>query len=256
MAKKKTITLLSWNVNGIRAISNKGFTEWLKKERPDILCLQETKAALDQVPKDIMALEGYNKVFALGERKGYSGVGLLSTMAPRKIATDIGSKACDGEGRIIRADYDDFILFNVYFPNGNASAERLQYKLDFYKDFLKHVNALVRKGNNIVFCGDVNTAHTEIDLARPKENEDVSGFLPVERAWIDKVVADGFVDTFRMFTKEGAHYSWWDYKTRARERNVGWRIDYIFVNEAFKNNIRSAFIMYDIQGSDHCPIGV
>ena len=149
-----------------------------------------------------------------------------------------------------------FILFNVYFPNGNASEERLQYKLKFYDAFLKHAKALVDKGKNVIFCGDVNTAHTEIDLARPKENETVSGFLPIERAWIDNVIKNGFVDTFRMFNDSGGHYSWWDYKTRARERNVGWRIDYVFVNHSFKKKVRSAFIMPKIYGSDHCPIGI
>ncbi|MFC1808936.1 exodeoxyribonuclease III [Candidatus Omnitrophota bacterium] len=248
--------IISWNVNGIRAIHKKGFVPWLVEEQPDILCLQETKASFDQVPDDIKCAQGYAAHFALGERKGYSGVGILSKIKPKKIITEIGKKACDGEGRIIRADFDNFILFNVYFPNGNASQERLDYKMNFYEEFLKYVTALCRRGKKVIFCGDVNTAHTEIDLARPKENENVSGFLPIERAWIDECIKHGFVDTFRLFTESGGHYSWWDYKTRARERNVGWRIDYVFVSENMKKKVKSAFIMSDVFGSDHCPLGV
>jgi exodeoxyribonuclease-3 len=256
MTKSNEITLISWNVNGIRAVHKKGFNEWLQKSDPDILCLQETKASADQVPLEIAGAKGYHSYFSLGERKGYSGVGLLTKIEPKKVATELGSKACDGEGRIIRADFDDFIVFNVYFPNGKASAERLQYKFDFYEDFLKYIAALCQRGKKVIFCGDVNTAHTAIDLARPKENEETSGFLPAERAWIDKCIKRGFVDTFRMFTNEGGHYSWWDFKTRARERNIGWRIDYVFVSENLKEQVASAFINTDIFGSDHCPIGI
>jgi len=256
MKRNSGITIISWNVNGIRAVHKKGFVEWLKNADPDILCLQETKAAPEQVPPDIAHAQGFHSFFSLGERKGYSGVGVLTKIKPKAIMTELGTKKCDGEGRIIRADFDDFILFNVYFPNGKASKERLQYKLEFYDEFLKYALALCKRGRNVLFCGDVNTAHTEIDLARPRENEETSGFLPAERAWIDQCVHHGFNDTFRLFTKEGGHYSWWDFKTHARERNIGWRIDYIFVSKNMKERVTSAFIDANVFGSDHCPVGI
>jgi exodeoxyribonuclease-3 len=154
------------------------------------------------------------------------------------------------------ADYGRFILFNIYFPNGKASKERLQYKLKFYDLFLEMIDHLFAEGRKIVICGDLNTAHKEIDLARPTQNEKISGFLPVERAWMDKLVAHGFLDTFRIFNQEGENYSWWDLKTKARERNVGWRIDYFFISDNMKDKIKSAFILADVTGSDHCPVGI
>ena len=248
--------ILSWNVNGLRAVYKKGFMDWLRKDQPDILCLQETKALPEQLPGELQNVEGYDTYYASAERKGYSGVALLSKAEPKGIRKGFGVRQFDSEGRILVADYGDFLLFNIYFPNGKASAERLRYKMAFYDAFLEHVDALKDQGRKIVICGDVNTAHKEIDLARPKENETVSGFLPEEREWIDTFVSHGYVDTFRMFEKEGGHYSWWDYKTRARERNVGWRIDYFYISETLKDNLRSAFILSDVMGSDHCPIGI
>ena len=162
----------------------------------------------------------------------------------------------DDEHRAIVADYGDFLLFNVYFPNGKASRERLEYKLRFYDLFLDHIDQLKAKGRKIVICGDINTAHKEIDLARPKANEKISGFLPEERAWMDRLVDHGFLDTFRIFHPEEGHYSWWDLKTRARERNVGWRIDYFFISANLKDGIRSAFILKEVKGADHCPVGI
>lgn len=246
--------IISWNINGIRAIAKKGLGEWITEVSPDILCLQETKASADQVPKEIAQLSGYYQYFTLGERKGYSGVGVLTKHEPKKVSTVFGLPACDGEGRIIQLDFNDFILLNIYFPNGNASPERLAYKLAFYDAFLAYVTKLYTKGKKVIFCGDVNTAHTEIDLARPKANEHISGFLPEERAWIDQCIAHGFIDTFRMFVTEGEHYTWWDYKTRARERNVGWRLDYFFASANVKKHIRNASILSDVPGSDHCPV--
>ena len=252
----KKIRIYSWNVNGIRAIHKKGFLEWLVEDRPDILCVQETKANLDQLPKKLANVEGYKSYFNSAERKGYSGVGLYSSMEPEKIENGFGIKKFDLEGRVQIADYDDFVLFNIYFPNGKMSDERLKYKLDFYDAFLEHANNLRDEGRNIVVCGDVNTAHKEIDLAHPKENSKISGFLPVERDWIDKFLENGYVDTFRMFNQEPEQYTWWSYRTKARDRNVGWRLDYFFVNEEFKNNIKSSYILSDVMGSDHCPIGI
>lgn len=251
-----TLKILSWNVNGLRAAHKKGFLEWLLRERPDILCLQETKAAPDQLPAELKEIAGYRAYFASAERKGYSGVALYTCLEPNEIKAGFGVKRFDVEGRTQIADFGDFLLFNVYFPNGKASAERLRYKMAFYGAFLEYVDKLKAKAERIVVCGDVNTAHEEIDLARPKENEKVSGFLPRERAWLDEFVGRGFVDTFRMFNREPGQYTWWDLKTRARERNVGWRIDYFFVSGNFKKNVKAAYILPEVTGSDHCPIGV
>ncbi len=251
-----TLRIISWNVNGLRAAYKKGFLEWFLRERPDVLCLQETKAAPDQLPAELREVEGYRAEFVAAERKGYSGVALYTRLEPRGISAGFGARKFDAEGRTQVADYGDFLLFNVYFPNGKASAERLRYKMAFYDAFLKHVDKLRAKGERIVVCGDVNTAHKEIDLARPKENEKVSGFLPEERAWLDELVAHGYVDTFRMFNGEPGQYTWWDLKTRARERNVGWRIDYFFVSANFAGNVKAARILPDVMGSDHCPISL
>ena len=249
--------LISWNVNGIRAIHKKGFVEWVKKEKPDILCLQETKATQEQIPEDIKSLDGYYQFYSSSRiKKGYSGVGLFTKIEPERVEFDMGVEEFDNEGRVISAYFKDFILFNVYFPNGKARKERLDFKLRFYDRFLEIVKDLKDRGNGVIICGDVNTAHKEIDLARPKENEKVSGFLPIERKWIDSLIGSGFVDTFRMFNNEGGHYTWWDYKSRARERNVGWRIDYFFVSENIKDRVKDAFILSDVYGSDHCPIGI
>jgi len=252
-----TLKILSWNVNGLRAVHKKGFLEWFLRERPDILCLQETKAAPDQLPPELREVEGYRAYFvAPAERKGYSGVAMYTRLEPRDITNGFGVKKFDAEGRTQLADFGDFLLFNVYFPNGKSSRERLRYKMAFYDAFLKRVDKLKAAGESIVICGDVNTAHKEVDLARPKENERVSGFLPQERAWLDALVAHGFVDAFRMFNREPGQYTWWDLKTRARERNVGWRIDYFLVSRNFKKNVKAAYILPEVMGSDHCPIGV
>ena len=246
--------LLSWNVNGLRAIYKKGFVDWMQKTQPDVLCLQETKAAESQLPDDLKKISGYHSFFCSGEKPGYSGVAIYSKEKPLSVSTGIGIKRFDSEGRILIAEFKSFILCNIYFPNGKMSNERLKYKLDFYDAFLEFADKNV--GKNIVICGDFNTAHTEIDLARPKENQLISGFLQEERAWIDKLISHGFIDTFRMFSSSPGNYSYWDMKTRARERNVGWRIDYFFVNEKMRRNIEKAFIWPQVMGSDHCPVGV
>lgn len=252
----RKMRLLSWNVNGLRAIMKKGFLGWLLREKPDILCVQETKAQEHQIPQELRNLSGYTTYFVSAERKGYSGVGLFTRNSPEKVFTEMGVTRFDSEGRFLRADYADFTLFNIYFPNGKASKERLQYKMDFYDAFLRYVQRLKPNAQSLIICGDVNTAHREIDLSRPKQNMKTSGFLPEERAWIDTFLAHGFLDTFRLFIDEGGHYTWWDYKTRARDRNIGWRIDYFFVNRAARRKVTSAFILPEIPGSDHCPIGI
>lgn len=251
-----TLKLLSWNVNGLRAALKKGFLEWFTGVRPDILCLQETKLSESQLPMDLRQVNGYHLYISSAERKGYSGVILYSKLEPKSVRYGFGEERFDNEGRIIIADYDDFVLFNIYFPNGKASPERLQYKLEFYDAFLKYVDTVREQGKHVVVCGDVNTAHREIDLARPKANEKISGFLPVEREWMDRFVHHGYVDTFRMFNHDPGQYTWWDTMTRARERNVGWRIDYFFVDEGFRDNVESACILPEVMGSDHCPVGL
>lgn len=252
----KTIRLFSWNVNGIRAVHRKKALAWFFEEKPEILCLQETKAHIDQVPDDLREIPGYHVHYAEPERKGYSGVAVYSTIKPKTVRTGFGVDEFDREGRTIVAEYEGFTLFNVYFPNGKASRERLDYKLAFYDAFFDHIERRRKDGQRLVICGDVNTAHKEIDLARPKENEKVSGFLPEERAWIDKLVACGYIDTFRLFNDEPGNYTWWDLKSRARERNVGWRIDYFFISRSLQKNIRAATIRAAIMGSDHCPVGI
>lgn len=248
--------LLSWNVNGIRAAHRKGFLDWLSEESPDILGVQEIKAQEDQLPKKLLNPDGYHAYWNPAERKGYSGVAIFSKTKANKIVTDFGGSILEQEGRTIQAHFDDFVLLNVYFPNGKRNEERLQFKMDFYDAFLKHINILKDQGETVIFCGDVNTAHKEIDLARPQPNSTVSGFLPQERAWIDRVIKEGYIDTFRDFNDNPDEYTFWDQKSRARDRNVGWRIDYFFIDKKQRNHVKDAFIMQDVMGSDHCPLGI
>ena len=250
------LRILSWNINGIRAAQKKGFFDWFANESPEIMCLQETKISTDQLTDSLKEVEGYETYFAHAERKGYSGVAVYTKSSPVQVTSSFDVDALSGEGRVLAVGYEDFVLFNVYFPNGKSSAERLQYKLDFYDAFLDFVEGIRLQGKGIVICGDVNTAHQEIDLARPKANENVSGFLPEERAWIDKLLSRGYVDTFRVFNQEPGQYTYWDQMTRARDRNVGWRIDYFFVDQAFASRVKAGFILADVMGSDHCPVGI
>jgi exodeoxyribonuclease III len=248
--------ILSWNVNGIRAVYKKGFLDWFISEKSDMVCVQETKAGLVQFPDDIRRIRGYDVYAASAERKGYSGAAVWAKIKPESVSMSLGNKRFDSEGRLIQLEFKNFSLFNVYFPNGGASEERLRFKLEFYERFLEFVTNFKKKKKNLIICGDINTAHKEIDLARPKENEESSGFLPIERKWIDKLIASGFIDTFRLFNEKGENYSWWDYKTAARDRNVGWRIDYFFVSEPLRKKVKRAFIQKNVLGSDHCPVGI
>lgn len=250
------LQLISWNVNGIRAIEKKGFKDWFIAKSPDILCLQEIKALPEQIPLSLREVDGYQAYWSSAVRKGYSGVGVYTRIAPNNIKYGMGIKKFDDEGRTIILEFDNFTLYNVYFPNGQKDNIRLQYKLDFYDAFLEQIEENRRNGNNIIVCGDVNTAHKSIDLARPRQNENVSGFLPIERKWIDKLVSKGYVDTFREFTQDPAQYTWWSYRTAARERNIGWRIDYFFANMEFRSKLINALILNDVLGSDHCPIAL
>lgn len=250
--------IISWNVNGLRANVKKGGFDWLLAQKADIFCLQEIKAEADQLPPEVRAPEGYHAFYESSKtRKGYSGVAIYSKIKPNKVEYSVGNKDLDQEGRMISAFYDDFVLINCYFPNGGGGPERLAYKLKFYDAFLTYINSLVEEGHEVVFCGDINTAHTEIDLARPKENVENTGFLPIERAWIDKVIENGYFDVFRsLFPDKKDSYTYWDMKTFARERNVGWRIDYFFVTESILEQITQVTIHSDVLGSDHCPLSI
>jgi exodeoxyribonuclease-3 len=252
--KKKSFRILCWNVNGIRAIWKKGFQEWLLKESPDILCLQETKAQPEQLTEEMMLSNHYKSYFFSAQKKGYSGVAVYSKEEPLKVNSGLNDPYFDSEGRVLELDYGKFVLYNVYFPNGGRGPERVKYKLDFYEALFKRAQEVRKKKKNIIICGDYNTAHKEIDLARPGPNETVSGFLPEERAWVDKIIAMGYIDIFREYNKEPHQYTYWDVITRARERNVGWRIDYFMISSEMRNMVSNAAIYPEVMGSDHCPI--
>ncbi len=248
--------IISWNVNGLRAIIKKDFLKIINDLNPDIIGLQETKIQEHQIPEEIKTLNLYNQYWDFAEKKGYSGTALLTKVIPLELKNTIGNDFFEHEGRINYADYGLFVLLNIYFPNGQMNENRLKFKLDFYDQILIFLESLRKKGKNIIIAGDFNTAHKEIDLANPKENEKYSGFLPIERAWLDKLINQGYVDTFRHFDQSPNQYSWWSYRVKARERNVGWRIDYFFVNQEFLPYVKNAFILQNIQGSDHCPVGI
>ncbi len=243
--------IISWNVNGIRAACKKdGFN---LDTLGDIVCIQETKAQKEQMPAD---LTDFKYMFSnSANKKGYSGVATFSNTKFSK--TDTASHIDDTEGRILEHHFGDIVLFNVYFPNGQQSDERLEYKMKFYDDFLEHCQDLREEGKSIIVCGDVNTAHKEIDLKNPKSNAKRSGFLPCEREWIDKFLAHGYIDTFRQINGNVEEaYSWWSYRFNSRKNNTGWRIDYFFISEELKPKLKDAFILNDIMGSDHCPVGI
>ncbi len=249
--------LFSWNVNGIRAVQKKGFLDWMKTTAPDVLCLQETKAWPEQLDDELRLPDGYQSYWATSEKKGYSGVALYSKTEPKSVQIGLGMDKYDSEGRTIVADYGDFVLITAYFPNGGRDHSRVPYKMDYKADFLRFCDDLRAKGKGVIFCGDVNTAHQEIDLARPKDNTKTTGFMPQERAWIDQVVAAGYLDIFRVLNPEleGA-YNWWSNRSGARERNVGWRIDYFFISDDLRDRVVTAELHPDIMGSDHCPISL
>ena len=254
MSTKGNLRILCWNINGIRAAWKKNFPEWFAKESPDILCLQETKAHPSQLDDEVLNFNGYKSWFFSAEKKGYSGVAIYSKQKPLRVAAGFNKPEFDCEGRVIEMEFEKFILFNAYFPNGVRGPERVRYKLQFYDELFKRAEALRKTKKNIIICGDYNTAHKEIDLARPKENSNTSGFLPQERAWIDKIITMDYIDIFREYNKEPGQYTYWDQITRARERNVGWRIDYFFVSAEARSLVTNAAIHPDVMGSDHCPI--
>ena len=260
--------IVSWNVNGLRSINgqnpkrkygkvfrkNKLF-EYLDKEQPDIMCIQETKSAPEQIKEELLHPPGYTGYSSWSRlKKGYSGVVTYTKEKPKTVVTNVGVDEYDVEGRLIQTDFDDFSVFNIYFPNGTSGQHRVDYKLRFYDDVFRFIEEHRMKQPNILVTGDYNTAHHPIDLARPKDNEDTSGFLPEEREKMDEVEQMGYVDTFRQFTKDGGHYTWWSNRGRARDNNVGWRIDYHRVTEDLNSKVKNSYHQPDVTGSDHCPI--
>ncbi len=252
------ITLYSWNVNGIRAAQKKGWLDWLRATSPDILCIQETKADPEQLDDEIRLPDGYRSYWAWSTvKKGYSGVALFTKTEPLDVRIGLGVADYDAEGRTIIAEYADFVLIGAYFPNGGEENKRVPFKMAYKAAFLDVCEKIRAAGKSIIFCGDVNTAHREIDLARPKENQNTTGFLPEERAWIDRVVERGYIDIYRdLHPDQTDIYTYWPYWGGARQRNVGWRIDYFFISPDLRDRISSADIYMDVIGSDHCPISM
>ena len=247
--------LVSWNVNGIRAVAKKGFHESFEKMGADILCLQETKAHREQLTEDLLQINGYKEYFHSAEKKGYSGTAVYSKKEPLSVSFGLGEDIFDHEGRTIEMDFGEFVLYNIYFPNGGQGPERLSFKLAFYDCFLEKVKKQIEEGKNIIVCGDVNTAHKNIDLSNPAANAKISGFMPEERAYMDAFSETGLIDSYRMlYPDKEEMYTWWSYKTFARSRNVGWRIDYFFITEALRARVIESGMLSEVEGSDHCPI--
>ncbi len=246
--------ITTWNVNGIRAAMKKGMKEWVILQSPDIFCMQEIKATQQQLTDEQKDFPAYTAYWNSANRLGYSGVATLVKELPQSVSFGLGDDRFDIEGRVIRTDFPDFILFNIYFPNGQRGQERVQYKLDFYQRLHDICNELHAAGKNIIITGDFNTAHTEIDLRNPNENSNTSGFLPEERVWIDKYLKHGFVDAYRTLYPERIQYTWWTYRLAARKRNIGWRIDYFLVSKNLIPRIKDVIISDEIEGSDHCPV--
>jgi exodeoxyribonuclease-3 len=252
------MVIYSWNVNGIRAVAQKGFIDWFEKTEPDILCLQEVRAEVEQIPEEIREVSGYHSYWtSCQKKKGYSGVGVYTKILPEEVRHGFDIDEFDDEGRVVQLIFADWVLNSIYFPNGAQSNERLDYKLRFYDAFLENSLMWLSHGKHVVTVGDYNTCHKEIDIARPKENEGISGFLPIERAWLDKYVESGFVDSFRVLhpTQKEA-YTWWSNRGGAREKNIGWRLDYAFVDEGLKSCIVNASVHPEVMTSDHCPISL
>ena len=249
--------IISWNVNGLRAALSKEALEPVLDLEPDLICLQEIKAKPEQLTQNQIAVfDGYQPIWNPAERPGYSGVATFTRNTPDLIKRSLGEECFDVEGRSIRTDFDDLVLFNLYVPNGKRDQGRLDYKLDFYARLLDECDQLHQSGKRIALFGDMNTAHRPIDLTNPKQNEKYSGFLPVERAWIDKYLEHGFVDIYRQLHGDRVQYTWWTYRLNARARNIGWRLDYFFVAEEVLDRVTEATILPEVMGSDHCPVGL
>ncbi|MFN4026191.1 MAG: exodeoxyribonuclease III [Flavobacterium sp.] len=246
--------IISYNVNGIRAAISKGFLTWLQQANPDVICLQEIKATEDQIPLLDVELSGYPYHYWFpATKKGYSGVAILSKVKPNNVVFGTGIDHMDFEGRNLRVDFDDFSVMSLYLPSG-TNMDRLDYKFQYMDEFQGYINDLKKEIPNLIICGDYNICHEAIDIHDPIRNKTVSGFLPEERAWLDKFMKNGFIDTFRFFNKEPHHYSWWSYRANARANNKGWRIDYCLASEPLKDRLRRAVILPEAKHSDHCPV--
>ena len=248
--------VLSWNVNGVRSVGNKGFHKWFSDVKPDIVCLQETKAHSEQLDEALLHPQGYHSFWHSAQKKGYSGVAIYAKKEPTAVFTGIGDDKIDSEGRVLGVEYGETLYFSVYFPNSQRDHARLKYKLYFCDKINSFLKAKVKKGKNVVVCGDYNIAHKEVDLKNPKTNTENPGFLPEERAWMTEFLEGGFVDGFRHFEPAGDHYTWWSYRPGVRERNIGWRIDYACFNQELANRVKGVAHFPQIMGSDHCPIGI
>jgi exodeoxyribonuclease-3 len=248
-------SIVTWNVNGLRACAKKGYLDWLEADGADIVCLQETKVHPEQLDDALRAPQGWHSVFASAEKRGYSGVAIYARELAQGLEIGLGVEEFDREGRSLVADYGDFVLINGYFPNSQHSHARLPYKLAYDAAILERSQALRAAGREVVICGDFNAAHTELDLARPKANVKSAGFLPEERAWVTEALATGLVDVFReRHPGENGHYSWWSYRMNARARNIGWRLDYFLCSPGLAAKVRDVRILKDVMGSDHCPV--
>lgn len=253
---KKSFKLASWNVNGIRAAHRGGFLDWLNGYRPDVVGLQEIKAFPEQLEEPLRLPKGYHALWNPAQKPGYSGTAILSKEEPLDVKTGLGIPKFDSEGRVLVAEFKDFVFVTAYFPNSQRDHSRLGYKLEFCDAMMKYCESARKKGKNFVLCGDFNIAHREIDLRNPKTNVNNAGFLPEERAWMDRFTDAGYVDTFREFEKGGGHYSWWSYRPGVREKNIGWRLDYHVINPELRDRLKSAEIQPDVAGSDHCPVAM
>lgn len=249
------LKIISYNVNGIRAARRKGFDQWLAEAGPDVIGLQETKAQPEQIDEEAFRQLGYLCYWHSAEKKGYSGVGILSKIEPLKVTVGTGIPSIDREGRVIRADYADFSFISVYIPSGSSSDHRQVVKMQFLEDFQKFVDQLKETCPKLIIGGDYNICHTEIDIHNPKQNQDTSGFLPEERAWVSSFLESGFIDSFRaLHPDEPDHYSWWSYRANARARNKGWRIDYHMLSKPLESRLKAARILSAAKHSDHCPV--
>ncbi len=249
--------ITAWNVNGLRAALNKGVWEWIRTDAPDVLCLQEIKARPDQLSQENHSLFTTHSVYwHPAARPGYSGVATFSNHTPLSVDYGIGRDEFDHEGRVIRTKFENFTLFNVYFPSGQRGHDRVEFKLDFYAHLLGILDGFHKNGENVIVCGDFNTAHNDIDLRHPKANKNTSGFLPEERAWIDTYLSHNLVDIYRLLFPDRVEYTWWTYLLKARERNTGWRLDYFLISEPLVPMVREVRIHSEILGSDHCPVSL
>lgn len=247
--------VLSYNVNGIRAALKKGFADWLQAADPDVLCIQETKALQEQVDTGVFEDLGYHHYWFSAQKKGYSGVAILTKKEPNKVVYGSGIDHMDFEGRILRVDFDEVSVMSLYLPSG-TNVDRLDYKFKFMDEFQDYIEKLKKEIPNLMICGDYNICHEAIDIHDPVRNKTVSGFLPEERSWLDGFMKSGFIDSFRYLNSEPHHYSWWSYRANARNNNKGWRIDYALVSSPLKENISRSFILPEAKHSDHCPVGL